>query len=587
VPSFHDIMQDYRPADNQAIDQRRMLSSALLVRFILLVGATIVIATLPWPYPLWMKAVPIAIWTLQGIVTSRSLPSASTPHDVRIISRWLLGVDTLVAAAVTYLYIPLYHDVWAFMLVLIIFGSTQDRRMAPIVTGAVMTAVIVAAWQYPASRPASVVNPWNIAIDIAVVWMVAVGMELFLRAIWDRSLSLAAESAQMKSAASAQAALRVASEAQAEHMQRVIELAVTLMRERELGPLLDRILDATTQTFGFRCGAIMTAERDREVFAYRSVRGYAADQTRRLMVREVPFAQASLKTDVKFQLRPSVFYAPVERQAWHTDPLTCFRPELALLPREHRNAWHEADTLVFTLTSSTGETIGLLCPDAPLDGLVPSMETIDNVAMFARLAAAAIENVYLASVEPHREAAQRVARTLDLTAAIFTERDLDALLHRIVSATLDSFGFNAGTILLREAGRDAYVRRAAVGFPREVEGAEVSGASLREMMNERTRVRDTFYYVPMELNVQGGVTRDPNRANLPRLESGQWHESDLILFPIFDSNKSLIGVLTPDDPKDRRVPAYETIQQLETFARIAGLAIETALIRSMATSNSL
>jgi transcriptional regulator with GAF, ATPase, and Fis domain len=210
-----------------------------------------------------------------------------------------------------------------------------------------------------------------------------------------------------------------------------------------------------------------------------------------------------------------------------------------------------------------------------------SLRCSDNVASFARLAAAAIENVYIGSVEPHREVAERVARILDLTAAIFVERDLDRLLHRILSAVLDSFSFNAGTILLREAGRDAYVRRAALGFPREVEGKEVSGADLREMMNERTRVRDTFYYAPMELNVAGGVTRDPNRAILPRVESGQWHENDILLFPIFNSSQELIGVLTPDDPKDRRVPAYETIQALEVFARIAGLAIETALIRGM------
>jgi uncharacterized protein YigA (DUF484 family) len=564
-----------------------MLSSALLVRLMLVIGAAFVIFALPWPYPTWLKVVPLAIWGAQQFIAARSLRLATTSDDVKNISRWLLAIDTIVSAAVTYLYIPMYHDVWAFMLVLVIFGSTQDRRVAPIVSGAAASAVILGSWYRPASPPLEQVSPWTIAIDLAVIWMIAIGMDLFLRAIWDRSQSLAVESAQMKDIAAGQAALREASEAQTGRMQRVIELAVTLMRERELGPLLDRILDATTQTFGFRCGAIMTAERDREVFAYRSVRGYAADQTRRLMVREVPFAQSNLKLDTKFQIRPSVYYAPVERQSWHTDALTCYRPELALLPRDKRNAWHEADTLVFTLTSSTGEIIGLLCPDAPLDGLVPSAETIDNVAMFARLAAAAIENVYLASVEPHREAAQRVARTLDLTAAIFTERDLDALLHRIISATLDSFGFNAGTILLREAGRDAYVRRAAVGFPREVEGAEVSGASLREMMNERTRVRDTFYYVPMELNVQGGVTRDPNRAILPRLESGQWHENDVILFPIFDSNKSLIGVLTPDDPKDRRVPAYETIQALEVFARIAGLAIETALIRAMASSGRI
>lgn len=577
-------MMTNRPEDLQGFDERRMLSSALLVRLMLVAAASVVMLVLPWPYPGWLKALPIAVWFAQGFWTASNLRAAKDAADVRRLSRWLLAVDTVSASAVAYLYLPLYHDVWAFMLVLIVFGSTHDRRIAPIATGIAATAVIVGGWLRPASPPPIAVQPRDIAIDVVVVWMIAIGMELFLRSLWDRGQSLAAESAKLKTFATNETALRTAADMQTAHMQRVVELVVTLMRERELGPLLDRILEATTQTFGFRCGAIMTAERDREVFAYRSVRGYAPEQTRRLMVREVPFAQASLKTDPRFQVRPSVFYAPVERQSWHTDPLTCYRPESALLPRDRRNAWHEADTLLFLLASSSGETIGVLCPDSPIDGQVPSMETIDNIAIFAKMAAAAIENVHLASVEPHREAAQRVAKMLDLTAAIFTERDLEAMLHRILAAVLDAFGFNAGTILLREPGRDAFVRRAAIGYPREVEGAEVSGASVREMMNERTRVRETFYYAPMELNVQGGVTRDPTRAFLPRLESGQWHENDVVLFPIFDSNKALIGVLTPDDPKDRRVPAYDTIQSLELFARIAGLAIETALIRSLASA---
>lgn len=563
------------------------MSGALLARLLFLIIGSIVLALLPWPYPAWLKALAVLILGAQGLVAARSLRTAENEEAVRRVARRLLAIDTLVTGVLVYLYMPLYHDVWAFLLLLVVFGSTQDRQAAALVTGVASAIVVVASYFAPASPPIVPLRAVDVLIDLVVLAMATAGVDVLFRSITSRSASLAAHSVQLQEIADVQSGLRAASEAQAERMQKVIELAVTLMREQELGQLLDRILEATTQTFGFRCGAIMTTERDREVFAYRSVQGYPADQMRRLMVREVPFAQANLKMDPRFQVRPSVYYAPVERQSWHTDPLTCYRPEAAMLPRERRGAWHEADTLVFTLTSSSGEIIGLLCPDAPLDGQVPTTETLGNVENFARLAAAAIENVYVRSVEPHREVAERVARILDLTAAIFVERDLNALLHRILSAVLDSFNFNAGTILLREPGRDAYVRRAALGFPREVEGKEVSGASLREMMNERTRIRDTFFYAPMELNVAGGVTRDPNRAILPRVESGQWHENDILLFPIFNSNNEMIGVLTPDDPKDRRVPAYETIQALEVFARIAGLAIETAMIRTMATSSRL
>ncbi|MBV8340313.1 MAG: hypothetical protein JO343_10235 [Candidatus Eremiobacteraeota bacterium] len=98
-------------------------------------------------------------------------------------------------------------------------------------------------------------------------------------------------------------------------------------------------------------------------------------------------------------------------------------------------------------------------------------------------------------------------------------------------------------------------------------------------MTPATRVRDTFYYVPMELHHSGGVSRHPDRLELPRIQPGDWHENDLLIFPIFDSGGALIGVLSPDDPKDRRVPRDETIRTIEVFAQLAGMAVESARLR--------
>jgi uncharacterized protein YigA (DUF484 family) len=575
-------MQDAISTSTRTQEQRWLMSGALLARFIFIIAGTVLIAILHWPYPTWLKGVAIAVLVTQGGIAARWLQASSTQEQIRSLSRVLLVVDLVVTAVLVYLFAPLYHDVWAFFLLLVVFGATQDRQGAAIPTAVVSAIVVIASYLWPAYRPSVILSPIDVLIDVSIIGLMAAGVDVMYRSIVSRSASLLAHSDAMREIADTQTSRRAEFEAQADGMRKVVELATTLMRERELAPLLDRILEATVQTFGFHCGSILTAERDRQVFVYRSALGYAPEQMRRLMVREVPFAQAYIKLDERFLVRPSAYYAPVERQSWHTDPLSCYRPEAMLVPRERKGAWHEADTLLFTLTSASGEIIGLLCPDAPIDGKVPSVETLGNIAMFARIAASAIENVHLGSIEPQREVMQRVAKILDLTAAIFVERDLDKLLHRILAVMLESFGFNAGTILLRRSGSDSYVRRAAVGFPREVEGREVSGADLREMMNERTRLRETFYYAPMELNVAGGVTRDPSRAVLPRVDSGQWHENDILLFPIFNSNDELIGVLTPDDPKDRRVPAYEIIQAIEVFARIAGLAIETNLIRNVA-----
>jgi hypothetical protein len=41
-------------------------------------------------------------------------------------------------------------------------------------------------------------------------------------------------------------------------------------------------------------------------------------------------------------------------------------------------------------------------------------------------------------------------------------------------------------------------------------------------------------------------------------------------------------VLSPDDPKDHRTPREETIRTSEVFAQLAGIAVESARLRSAA-----
>jgi hypothetical protein len=41
----------------------------------------------------------------------------------------------------------------------------------------------------------------------------------------------------------------------------------------------------------------------------------------------------------------------------------------------------------------------------------------------------------------------------------------------------------------------------------------------------------------------------------------------------------MVGILSPDDPKNHLVPDDETVRTIEVFAQLAGLAVETARMR--------
>ncbi|HLW37793.1 MAG TPA: GAF domain-containing protein [Candidatus Eremiobacteraceae bacterium] len=589
------------------VDEARWLESSVLKSRLLSVGVgAVLFVALPWPYPRWLQGAFVIAWLVQGLLAAYFVRRATEVWQVRWSGRILLALDSAELAVVVFLYMPLLPDVWISMLVLILWAGVRERLAGAASVAALTSALLVLSYVLRPPEAAPESFPSRLLFDLSLTWLCVLAVRLLVRSASLRSEALAVQREKLEKAAALEAEMRVHADSQAATIKKVTELAVSLLRERQLEALLDRMLDVTMQSFGFRAGAILVGEREREAYVYRALRGYPPQADALLRKRQVPFALAELKLDKRFAVRPSVYYAPAERQTWYTDPEMCYRADHVNQRRMDPSAWHEADCLIFTLLSSTGEVIGMLVPDAPVDGRTPSAETLDNIALFARLAAAAIENVHIvtseksrantlseqnaeirrlyanveALAEERRLQAGRLARILELTAAIFRERDLKTMLRRILKVAVDTFGFSAGTILLRDPNREVYIRHAAVGYSSDVEGVEMSGDEVRRDMTPATRVRDTFYYVPMELHHEGGVTRHPDRLNLPRIQPGDWHENDLLLFPIFDSAGMLIGVLSPDDPKDRHIPSDETIRTIEVFAQLAGIAVESARLRA-------
>ncbi|MDQ6766889.1 MAG: GAF domain-containing protein [Candidatus Eremiobacteraeota bacterium] len=589
------------------VEEARWLETSILKSRLLSIGVgALLFMVLPWPYPRWLQGAIVLLWLTQGIIAANFVRQAQTVPQIRWSGRILLTLDAVVLGAVVYLYMPLLPDVWIAMLVVIMWAGVREGLPGAATVAGLTSLLLILVYIYHPPEASPEPLPSRLLFDLSMVWLCVLAVRLLVRGASLRSDALAQQREKLEKSASIESAMRVKSEKQAATIKKVTELAVSLMRERQLDALLDRMLDVTLQSFGFRAGAILVAERENEAYVYSALRGYPPVADALLRKRQVPFAMAELKLDKRFAVRPSVYYAPIERQTWYTDPEMCYRADLVNQRRTEPTAWHEADCLMFTLLSSSGEVIGMLVPDVPVDGRIPSAEALDNIALFARLAAAAIENVHIVATEKSRanslseqnaeirrlyanvEAlaeerrlqADRLARILELTAAIFRESDLKTMLRRILKVAVSTFGFAAGTILLRDPTTHQYVRHAAVGYSPDVEGVTMSEEEVRADMTPSTRVRDTFYYVPMELHHEGGVTRHPDRLTLPRIQQGDWHENDLLLFPIFDSVGALIGVLSPDDPKDNRIPSDETIRTIEVFAQLAGVAVEGARLRA-------
>jgi GAF domain-containing protein len=598
----------YTPARPSLEQERAAETSLLRVRLITVFIAAAVGASLPNSTPEWVKPTAIVVWLLASLVAYYINARARSVKAIRWTARSLLIIDFIALSAVVLAYESIFPATWVGLVIFTAIAAARERYTGALISGAGGTLVIIIAHAAHIVPASDVTGVGNLFFQIAVLWLNVLNVGLLVREIDERNQALAKRSEELSRAAQVEEAMLAETRAQASTLRKVVELSVTLMRERELSMLLDRILEAAIKAFGFRAGSILVADRDRETYKYSAVRGYAPNVELSLRHREVAFAQAQLKMDKRFAVRTWVFYAPVEEQTWYTDPALVYDHERLGEPRNRQDEWNESDTLIFQLHSSSGDVIGLLVPDAPADNRVPSKTTIDNVALFAHLAAAAIENVHLFTTEQrraeeltetnreiqrlYREAelaaegrrkqAARLGSILDLTAAIFKERDLDRLLRRILEVAVGQFNFTAGTIVLRDPTRNVFIRRAALGYPDNVVGQEITEGELHASMSPRARIRDTYYYTPMELHVAGGVVRNPQLSQLPRNAPGEWHEDDLLIFPFFDSDGTLIGVLSPDEPRDHKVPDEATIRTIEVFAQLASVAVEGARLREAA-----
>ena len=71
-------------------------------------------------------------------------------------------------------------------------------------------------------------------------------------------------------------------------------------------------------------------------------------------------------------------------------------------PRPAPDAWHERDTLTLVLPDRDGHMLGYLSADGPIDGQVPSIETLRRMQLFVNLVGLALANSRSHAVEIER-----------------------------------------------------------------------------------------------------------------------------------------------------------------------------------------
>ncbi|HET9109563.1 MAG TPA: methyl-accepting chemotaxis protein [Ktedonobacterales bacterium] len=210
-------------------------------------------------------------------------------------------------------------------------------------------------------------------------------------------------------------------------VKELVRLGVAL--RAEMGP--QRIFAAVAESIhgvtGFRVAALNIVRSDSAFLQVVATAGLS-EANRRELAQHPPQLQALIAAmQPKFRRSHSSFFIPHQYQhvldgvSGVIEPLPADQPRLT-----SPDAWQPEDVLLTTLVSPrTGHLLGILSLDQPDDGLIPSLETIEIIELFANQAALAIDTSRLfAEREQERQMIAQGLRRLRYHLDLARNRDL-------------------------------------------------------------------------------------------------------------------------------------------------------------------
>ena len=193
-------------------------------------------------------------------------------------------------------------------------------------------------------------------------------------------------------------------------LQRLLGITYEILHAAEIAPALESISRAVAELFGFKYVTIVAADAPGGELYRRVLLGFPDEVVRERLGEHIDRSSVLEILPPESEVLPYCFYNPAEREIyWKQSIYTGYRPLNE--PRSAPDAWHERDTLTLVLPDPDGNMLGYLSADAPLDGKVPSIETLRRMQLFTNLVGLALASSRSHAVEiEQRQSLEQNAR---------------------------------------------------------------------------------------------------------------------------------------------------------------------------------
>ncbi|MEM0344153.1 MAG: HAMP domain-containing sensor histidine kinase [Thermoplasmata archaeon] len=173
---------------------------------------------------------------------------------------------------------------------------------------------------------------------------------------------------------------------------------------------------------------------------------------------------------------------------------------------------------------------------------------------------------------------------LSVLTDVMSVESLDTVLQKIAETIAELFSMRTLVIGVLEEHERVFRVRAAYGYDpereRKIKKFTYTYERLQKDMDEKYKVAEDVYFIrpsPAEF-IKGEEPFYQNLANItkPRTDPSVWHELDYFRFIFRDRTGRPIGFLELNDSMNDRIPDMATIEAMQIFSKLAGVAIENA-----------
>ncbi|HET8851347.1 MAG TPA: GAF domain-containing protein, partial [Ktedonobacteraceae bacterium] len=220
-------------------------------------------------------------------------------------------------------------------------------------------------------------------------------------------------------------------------LKHIIDVGASLRLGMDIDTLLKRVCVAACSALRFRYATLYLHD-NAGYFRVLATTGLSAAEEEYLHQHPLPEALAAQLISEEYRISDS-YFIPAESPLWKDESISSFfivvddsaKPP-ALPSHLPGTQWDPNDLMVVPLVSGDNTLLGFLTPDAPLDGLRPTYETISLFELFANQAAVVIEGTRL--YEEARRSSEERAALIEIGRALSTPdalRDLQTVYQTI------------------------------------------------------------------------------------------------------------------------------------------------------------